>query len=385
MLRLLQLTDKAEGGGGIRRVVEGHRRLLAERGWTVDGVRFSPYGAAAGAAEPVLRLGLAPGPSELEALGRWAAAADAVHLHLGFASLPPEAVEVLARAAPLVVSLHDVSPFEGLGRLDLGRDLREGRTTLRDSLARWRLRRLRRSTWAALCARSRTVLAPSRYLADLATAAGVPRERIRVLPHAVDPVAPLSEPPSACPPVVAFAGLLSPGKGVPLLLDAIASLRTPGARLELLGEGPSGPALRRRAEALGLDGRVRFHGSVEPGRVAAAFGEARVVAHPSLVPEGFGLVGVEALQQGRPVVGFGTGGASDWLRPEETGLRVEPADPVAFGRALDRLLGDGALADRLGEAGRELVQRRFSAERVGDDLDDALRRAVRAPRPEAAA
>ena len=377
MPRLLQITDKPEGGGGIRRIVTRHRLLLEERGWSVDLLRLEPVRRRIGQGDAVVPVELTgrvfPDAHSYGALRKAALEADVVHLHLGFSSLSAGIVAALAEAAPLVASLHDVSPFDGLGLREMGVDARVRWVDPESWFAGWWLRGVRRAAWAELCGRVQLMLAPSHYLSDLAIAAGMPPKRVRVIPHALDYSPPPERPPSACPPVVAYAGLVSRDKGVPLLLEAFTRLRTKGAQLEVLGGGDGLSALWNRVESGGLKERVRFRGPVPPLDVDAAFAAARVVVHPSLVPEGFGLVGIEAMQQGRPVAGLGLGGSVDWLISGVTGLVAEKPEPGALAEVLDRLLDDGALADRLGAAGREYVLHRFSAERVGAKLNSALR------------
>jgi glycosyltransferase involved in cell wall biosynthesis len=299
-----------------------------------------------------------------------------VQLHLGFSSLPPEAVTALAAKAPLVAHLHDISPFESTGLGVPGADARPRRRDPRHWLGTWRYRVRRRATWAALCRDVGVMFAPSTYLADLAVSAGLAPDRSRVIGHALDQADTAAAAPSACRPIVCFAGLISTEKGAPLLLEAFAKLRTPDARLVMLGDGPELSALRRRVRQLRLGDRVALPGAVPPNRVAESFASARAAAHPSLVPEGFGLVGPEALQQGRPVVGLGFGGSREWLVPGVTGLIADGPDAAAFARALDTLLGNATLADQLGESGRAFALSRFAPEPVGDTLDATLREAI---------
>ena len=232
------------------------------------------------------------------------------------------------------------------------------------------------------------ILAPSTYLGEVAQRAGAAPERLRAMPHAIgndsgQSGADVPPPPSACPPVVVYAGLLSRDKGAPLLLEAFARLQVPEARLVFLGDGPAREGLERRARAAGLAGRVSFHGQVGGGAVQRAFGRARVVAHPSLVPEGLGLVGIEAMAQGRPVVGFGLGGARDWLIDGETGIIATRQDAAGLAHALAQLLGDPALADRLGAAARRHVHKDFTAPKVENALIAALEAALASERTRA--
>jgi glycosyltransferase involved in cell wall biosynthesis len=89
---------------------------------------------------------------------------------------------------------------------------------------------------------------------------------------------------------------------------------------------------------------------------------------PSLWPEPFGLVGIEAHAAGRPVVASATGGVADWLQDGISGLSVAPGDEQALGTALNELLADPARQAAMGEAGRKLVAARYTPQRHVDAL-----------------
>jgi glycosyltransferase involved in cell wall biosynthesis len=96
---------------------------------------------------------------------------------------------------------------------------------------------------------------------------------------------------------------------------------------------------------------------------------------PSLWPEPFGLVGIEALAAGRPVVASATGGVGDWLADGVNGLLVRPGDAPALAGALNELLDDPARQRAMGAAGSEMVAARFTPEQHVAALLDAYRRA----------
>ena len=84
---------------------------------------------------------------------------------------------------------------------------------------------------------------------------------------------------------------------------------------------------------------------------------------PSIWPEPFGLVGIEALAAGRPVVASATGGIVDWLQDGVNGLAVAPGSPRALASALNELLADPARQQTMGAAGKRMVAERFTPER----------------------
>src|SRR5437016_4177012 len=107
---------------------------------------------------------------------------------------------------------------------------------------------------------------------------------------------------------------------------------------------------------------------------------ATVAALPSRM-EGLSQALLEAMALGLPVVASDAGGNPEMVRSGETGLLVRPLDPAAWAEALERLLGDGALARRLAHAGRALVRREFTLERTAERTEAVYREALarRAP------
>jgi len=156
---------------------------------------------------------------------------------------------------------------------------------------------------------------------------------------------------------VVFAGRISAPKGLDVLLRAVGDL---DAELVVCGDGVRLEATRRLARRLGIEGRVAFRGWLDADDLARELADAAVLALPSRWPEPFGLVGIEALAAGRPVVASLAGGVRDWLQDGVNGLGVPPADPRALARALEQLLDDPERRRAMGEAGRELVAARFS-------------------------
>ncbi len=158
------------------------------------------------------------------------------------------------------------------------------------------------------------------------------------------------------PPHLVLTGQLVNGKGADLLLDALSMVKH-DFRLDIVGRGEEEPLLR--AHPLASSGKVIFHGyTPEPERFLA---RAYAAVLPWRWQEPFGLVGPEALAAGVPLVGFQTGGAGEYLIDGETGLAAPPRDVPALAAAIERLLGDPALAKRLGRNGRQLVAEKFSA------------------------
>jgi glycosyltransferase involved in cell wall biosynthesis len=159
---------------------------------------------------------------------------------------------------------------------------------------------------------------------------------------------------------VVFAGRVVAPKGVAVLIRAARSV---DAEFVVCGDGWQLEAMHKLARRLGVQERVRFTGWLAPEELARELAEASVVAMPSLWPEPFGLVGIEAHAAGRPVVASATGGVRDWLTDGVNGRLVEPGDPRALAGALEQLLADPDRRHEMGEAGRALVEERYTPER----------------------
>ncbi len=173
---------------------------------------------------------------------------------------------------------------------------------------------------------------------------------------------------------VVFAGRLVRPKGVDVLLRAA---RDVDGEFVICGSGRRLDAMRRLASRLGVQGRISFTGWLGPHELARELAEASVVAIPSLWPEPFGLIGIEAFAAGRPVVASATGGVEDWLDHGRTGLCVPAGDVQALAGALSELLADPARQQAMGAAGRISVGERFTEERHVAALLDAYDAASR--------
>lgn len=166
-------------------------------------------------------------------------------------------------------------------------------------------------------------------------------------------------------------GRLDPRKG---LLTAIEALtRLPEATLAIVGSGDDAHAaeLRRAAGALGVSARVRFRSSVAREELGEVYAEADALLFPVTWDEPWGLVPLEAMAVGVPVIATGTGGSAEFLEHERNCLIFAPrGDPDALAASVARLARDTGLRDRLREAGFATAARytdaQFNAAVVGE-------------------
>ena len=158
---------------------------------------------------------------------------------------------------------------------------------------------------------------------------------------------------------ILFVGRINRAKGLGQLIRAVSGM--PGT-LDVCGDGWWRASAEKLVDRRGMRGRVRFLGWLNDAELLAAYDRAAVVAVPSVWPEPFGMVGLEAMAHGRAVVASETGGIPDWLIDGVTGLLTPPGDVVALRAALAKLLADPALRTRMGIAGADHVRRHFTAD-----------------------
>ena len=266
-----------------------------------------------------------------------------IHAHFGFDGV--EAWPIARRlSVPLLVTLH-------------GSDI----TTRMDWFAQGRAGRRWQGYPARLASMARdttvTFIAISENIRRAAITAGLPDDRIVVLPIGIDcsHFAPGAVPVAERPPVILFLGRLVEKKGCIYLLEAFERVRAqiPEAELVVGGDGIERARLAERAASIG---GIRFVGAFTREIATTLLGEARVFCLPSVTAEsgdaeGLPLVILEAQASGVPVVTSARGGATEGIRDGVTGFAFAERDVAALAERLMTLLTDDALAARFSLAG----------------------------------
>lgn len=402
-MRLLVVTARWDLAGGSERYAGEVVRGLASRGHEVGVLCAAGEQAGGATVRRVEGLG-----EERLAAGAWAKLAAALRelaperIYL-LSRVPREALALLLHAAPLVRFVQDHTLFcPGLNKLhedgtpcerSLGsacfhRYWLEGGCSGLKIVGAPSLRRPWRAVvrcWSEieLTRRARRILVASRYMRGELLRAGLPSDRLEVLPYFTRsatesiPRAPL---PSATrafveaettPLLVAAARLSTPDKGIEYLLTAFGRLDT-AARLVIAGDGPARGWLEAKAREEGLGSRLHFAGWLGAGELESLYEAATLVVFPSVWNEPFGLVGLEAMAHGKPVVAFAGGGVEEWLVDGETGLVCERGDPTALAASVEELLDDPERSNAMGAAGRARVRERFGSERHLERLEEVL-------------
>lgn len=217
------------------------------------------------------------------------------------------------------------------------------------------------------------VIVASEHVRQQALATGYARDRVEMLPYFVAP-APQAIPE---PRLIVTGGRLVREKGIDLFLAALAQVPRPW-RVIIAGDGQEAAALTTLAGRFGLSDDVEFAGWQDEAGMSALYQRASLVVMPSRWPEPSGIIGLEAMAHGRPVVAFATGGIPEWLDHGRTGLLAAPLDVPALADSIAALLADPARAAAMGTAGRARAASVFAP---GPHVDNLMAIYSRLPRP----
>jgi len=333
------------------------------RTFVVDNASLGPAGAVRAAFTARRGAGMAA------RLGEFLAEhpVDVGHVHNSFPLLTPVVHEVLSeRGIPSVQTLHNYRLACANGAF-----LRDGRSCEDCVVAGpwnavrhgcWRGSRLATAVWADATAAHRRrgtwecvarFVAPSAFAARKLSEAGLPAERVTVVPNPVeDPGVPARPGRGAV-----FVGRLSSEKGAALLLDAWQAL--PEVPLTLVGDGPEAGALREQAKRLPA---VRFTGTLDREGVRAELARAAFLVAPSLCYETFGLAPAEALAAGRAIVVPRATALADLVDGGRGGILFDAGDADALARACASLAVDRVGCRALGAEAREVYEERLAPE-----------------------
>jgi len=223
---------------------------------------------------------------------------------------------------------------------------------------------------------SRIVCCSWSMVNEVAGLFNVPRDKIWMIPNGVDPE---MYRPSAIDQslrdryadpsekIVLYVGRLVPEKGVNVLLGAAPRILSahPKTKFIIVGEGYSKEMLSSFTKSLGIDRKVFFTGYVSDEEIKGLLGLADVQVVPSIY-EPFGIVCLEAMASGIPVVASDTGGLSEIVEDSVTGLKVPTDNSDAIANAVNRLLSDDALRGSMSKRARERAIERFSWKAIAD-------------------
>lgn len=384
-MKILHLNDRCDGRGGVERYLEDICGLLEEHGH--ENVVACCEGDSQPAVEgkrPVYRVG-AEDRAGLDAVLR-REQPDVAYVHQ---VRSPDMLDAIFSSLPAVAYVHGFRavcpglgkyyrrgdrvcerasgagclPMHYLRRCSAARDPR--------TVARL-MRRAARQKEALLAAKA--ILVGSAYMRALLIQNGFAPQRVAVLPPHFVRNAPGYAPPGDCNCLL-FVGRLEIEKGLPYLLRAMAML-SENVHLRIAGDGTQRGAYERLARELGIEQRVEFLGWLDGPGLAEEYRRCAVVVLPTIAPESFGKVGVEAMVYGRPVAAFEVGGIPEWLIDGENGLLARPTDISHLAERIAWLVEHSRQAEAMGRAGRERAMNCYRPEIHARRLGQAFAEAI---------
>lgn len=382
-MRVLQVHNRYRIRGGEDAVVETTIGLLERRGQTARLFDKHSDKAAAGFLQRVRAV--FSGIYSTAARGEMERilaefSPDVVHIHNLYPLLSPSVLVACRRAGvPVVMTCHNYRLVCPIAVHFVNGKICERCAGGREYwcfLQNCRNNRLESAAYALRGQVTRTLglfrnnvtlfLAISNFLKCRLIEAGLPEEHIMVVPNMIR--VPESGADASQGSYAAFAGRASEEKGIPVLLAA--SRRLPEIRVQIAGHGPMLESLRRVAPA-----NVMFPGMMSPEGLAVFYRGARFLVVPSVWHETFGLVAIEAMSYGIPVIASRIGGLQELVTDGRSGFLFEPGNPEDLADKMRTLWDDPALCGRMGQAAREEVTQRFREDVYYANLMTAYERA----------
>ncbi len=223
---------------------------------------------------------------------------------------------------------------------------------------------------------SRQVIALSRSLAEHTVRLGIDSSRVQIIPNGVDvdwfhPI-----PPDQREPIILFVGSLIERKGARYLIKAMPSIleKQPGYRLVIVGEGPEEGELTKLVDQLGIRASVNFVGGQTQDQVRRWMQKAKVFVLPSL-EEGLGVVLLEALACGTPIVATKVGGIIDVVSPE-VGVMIEPKSDDHISSAVIELLINEVVWNEMSKNARERANTYYDWEVIASQIIEIYKRTI---------
>jgi glycosyltransferase involved in cell wall biosynthesis len=204
-------------------------------------------------------------------------------------------------------------------------------------------------------------------------------EKIRIIPPGVDI---RSFHPDSSPPEwdIFFLSVLDRYhhyKGLDTLLSALSIVKktNPGVNLLIGGTGELLEDYRRMAQDMGIGPNVKFAGYIPYETLRGYYSRSRLFVLPSSDPhlEGFGMVTLEAMACGRPVITTRVSGVAGEIETSGAGVILDPGNPERLAEIIRNLLDDEKKMNEMGRAGRDLVEKRFSWERIAKVIEGAYK------------
>ena len=292
------------------------------------------------------------------------------HIHNIYTQISPSVLDLLyVKKIPTVMTVHDYHPImpnymmwahgrvadlstKGLLNLTLSRFHKHSYLMSFAQGLAYKFHRSRKSYELAV----KRFIAPSAFMRDQLIAHGFDPKQVVHVPHFVETADKVPE--YHDKGYILYIGRLTEEKGVGVLLRAMEGL--PNVPCKIVGTGPVEAELHLLGDRIA---HVTFEGYQSGEALWQFIRGARAVVVPSVWNEVFGLVALEAMAFGKPVIASAIGALPEVVIDRHTGFLVPPGDVYALREAISRVAEDPILATQMGRAGRALVEREFTAEK----------------------
>jgi len=222
--------------------------------------------------------------------------------------------------------------------------------------------------------RMRAIVAPSHFAADRLDKEGYPKSKTHVLPYfcSFEPLAsPRPIPEKKC---LAYIGRIADYKGIEYFVEAIRQLPD-DVEGRVMGDvvGAKGDKIMQTAREKGCHQRIRLIPWADREGVQALLMQTSILIFPSIWPETLGIIGLEAMAMGVPVIGSSVGGIGDWLQHERTGFLSPPKNAEQIVRYAEQLLSDPDLMQSMGAASLESIRQHYQPDLHLQKLEEIYR------------
>lgn len=168
-----------------------------------------------------------------------------------------------------------------------------------------------------------------------------------------------------------FVGRIEKVKGIDVLIKAMSLIikKYPNAKLTIVGEGEFKKEIDLLTKKLNLTNNISFIGSINHNNIQKYYHQSSIVLMPSIWPEAFGKVGLEAMSTGRPIIASRVGGIPEWLENGETGYLVDPGVPEQIAEKVIKLLSDRELLVNMGRKARYKAEE-YSVDKYVNEIEN---------------
>jgi glycosyltransferase involved in cell wall biosynthesis len=219
------------------------------------------------------------------------------------------------------------------------------------------------------------IIVASKYIKNLLVKSGYRENHVKILPYYT--ILPEQDDTVDLPnePTIVCVSRIEAEKGVDYLLRALSRVDIK-SKVFIIGEGTQISKLRQLARSLKDKHEIIFAGWIDNGELTKFYSQATMAVVPSIWPEPFGIIGIEAMANKAPVIAFDVGGISQWLIDGKTGYLVPRKDEKALAQKIEFYLKNPKIAKTMGIEGRRLVEKKFVPEIHINNLVELFKKAA---------